>query len=247
MNKELEQLYNAVNQMEELGLPVSKDQMKRLEQAEKAYVEEELLPCMKAVATPLIKGLRQPLTLIVDYDPAQGIVVKTGNRKIGRVGRKPKKYEECDTVDTATSVHEDEIVEGEVLLTHAVDWSPFEYGFTIEHKFHEAIFKAVGHYIPRGSGVDVQLLFNGTLYDAKITNANRQVKGDTIRLLYRGKKNNFGTRLKQELPDVYNFIKRFKETNGGRAQCPLPSDLRRLLILKETEKEQVYKVECKAG
>lgn len=37
--------------MEDLGLPVSKDQMKRMEQAEKSYVEDELLSCLKAVAT----------------------------------------------------------------------------------------------------------------------------------------------------------------------------------------------------
>lgn len=244
MNKELEQLYNSIKQLEDLDLPIGKEQIRRVEQAEKKYVDGELLSELKKAAIPLVTGLRKPITLIVDYDPAQGIVIRTGNRKLGRAGRKPINYEKLEAAGTEHSVHDDSTVDGDVLLTHPVDWSPFEYGFTIEHKFHEAIFKAVGHYIPRGSGVDVKLLFNGSLYDAKITNADRQVKGDTIRLLYKGKRNNFGKRLQQELPDVYNYIKRFKEQNGGRSQCPLPSDLRHLLVMKETGKDMVYKIEC---
>lgn len=121
MNKELEQLYNAVKQMEDLGLPVSKDQMKRMEQAEKSYVEDELLSCLKAVATPLLDGLRQPLTLIVDYTPEQGIVVKTGNRKIGRVGRKPKKQEEGMATDAAAPAHEIEIRESGLSMPKTSD------------------------------------------------------------------------------------------------------------------------------
>lgn len=157
------------------------------------------------------------------------------------------KYINTKPQDDVTIHHpESRFAEPNVILTHPVDWSPFEYGFTIEHKYHEAIFKVVGRNITRGSGIDVQLLFKGELYDAKITNANRQVKGDTIRLLYRGKKNTFGGRLKQELPDVYNFIKEFKAKYGGRTQCPLPKDLRHLLLMKETAEEHVYEIECKS-
>lgn len=133
--------------------------------------------------------------------------------------------------------------EKDIPIFHPLDWSPFEYGFTIEYKFHEAIFEAVGHYLQRGTGIDITLLFKGDRYDAKITNANRQVKGDTIRLLYRGKKNHLGMRLAQEFPEVYNYIKQFKEAHGGRAQCKLPIDLLRTIKMYKTDKNDVYRIE----
>ena len=233
-----------MKQLEDLGLPISKEQRQRLEDSEKKYVSKKLLPSISTVTAPLLTGLHCPVTLLVDYDPEKGIVVKTTSHKIGRCGRKPKGYSSDETEVPTSKVSEG--IDDDVILTHPVDWSPFEYGFTIDHKYHQAIFDAVGHYIPRGTGVNVRLIFKGEVYHAKITNANRQVKSDTIRLLYNGKSNNFGTRLKRELPEVYNFIKRYKEQNGGRSQCPLPKNLKHLLLLKSTEKKDEYRIECEA-
>lgn len=223
MNKELNQQIEAIKQLKDLGLPVSKEQSERLILAEKYYVDNELIPTIEEVIRPHISCLSQPLTLIVEYDPIQGIIIKNSR---------------CGHEITMNS---------DIVLTHPVDWSPFEYGFTIDHKFHEAIFKAIGHYIPRGSGVNIKLYFEGKLYDAKITNANRQVKGDTIRLLYCGKHNNFGTRLKEELPELYDYLKQFKETNGGRSRCNIPIELRQRIALQKTAQPDVYNVLCFAN
>lgn len=121
------------------------------------------------------------------------------------------------------------------VFSHPIDWSPFEYGFTIDKKYHEAIFQTVGHYIYRGCGVDIKVLYDGAYYDAKITNANcKGRKGDTIRLLYRNKESNLGTRLKSVVPEIYLYIKEFKDLYGGRKQCILPNYLHKLLIFKRT-------------
>ena len=44
----------------------------------------------------------------------------------------------------------------------------------------------------------------------------------------------------ENFSEIYNYIKTFKEMNGGRKQCPLPSDLRKLLIMKRTEVSETF-------
>lgn len=183
------------------------------------FSENDIIQHIREQIQSVVSNYNSVLTLLVDYDPSKGLVIR--------------KQRSINVVEDSSAVYDEE---SDVVLTHPVDWSPFEYGFTIDKKFHDAIFKAVGKYIPRGSGVDIKIVFHGKVFDAKITNADCQGrKGDTIRLLYKGKNNTLGSYLKEVLPDIYNYIKTFKEKNGGRKQCPLPSDLRKLLIMKRTE------------
>lgn len=192
--------------------------------AQENFSENEVIQCIREQIQSVVSGYNSELTLLVDYDPSKGLVVR--------------KQRPINGVEDTSVVYDNE---SDVILTHPVDWSPFEYGFTIDKKFHEAIFKAVGKYIPRGSGVDVKIVFHGKVFDAKITNANCQGrKGDTIRLLYKGKNNTLGSYLKEVLPEIYSYIKTFKEQNGGRKQCPLPSDLRKLLVMKRTELRDTF-------
>lgn len=131
-----------------------------------------------------------------------------------------------------------------IVFSHLIDWSPFEYGFTIDKKYHEAIFNALGHYIFRGTGVDVKVLYDGTYYDAKISNADcKGRKGDTIRLLYKNKESNIGTILKKDVPEIYSYIKEFKDLYGGRKQCVLPKDKQRFLVFKNTEVDHSFIME----
>lgn len=178
----------------------------------------------------IVENYDSVLTLFVEFDPSKGLVVR--------------KQPIQDVEDSSGEMNK----EDDLILTHSIDWSPFEYGFTIDKKFHEAVFKAVGNYIPRGSGVDIKVLFQGKVFDAKITNADSQGrKGDTIRLLYKGKNNTLGSYLKEVLPEVYNYIKNFKEKNGGRKPCPLPSDLRRQLVMNCTENNGIFNMIIKAS
>lgn len=129
------------------------------------------------------------------------------------------------------------------VFSHPIDWSSFEYGFTIDKKYHASIFETLGQYIPRGSGVDIRVSFDKNIYDAQITNADCQGrKGDTIRLLYRRKYNNLGTQLKNVETDIYSFIKHFKDLYGGRKQCTLPKNLQKTLVFKKTYNPTLLKM-----
>lgn len=119
------------------------------------------------------------------------------------------------------------------VFSHPIDWSPFEYGFTIDKKYHEPLFKKEGIYIARGTGIEVKISFDGEIFEAKITNADCQGrKGDTIRLLYKSKSNSLGEKLKTVAPDIYSYIKNYKEQFGGKKQCTLPNKLKKSLVFK---------------
>lgn len=130
------------------------------------------------------------------------------------------------------------------VFSHPIDWSPFEYGFTIDKKYHDSIFRTLGQYIHRGSGVNIKIAFDKKEFEAKITNADCQGrKGDVIRLLYRSRYNNLGSHLKNVVPEIYSFIKTFKDLHGGRKQCVLPNNLRKHLVFKSSDVAGSFKME----
>lgn len=135
-------------------------------------------------------------------------------------------------------------VDNDRYFEHVLDWSTFEYGFTIEKKYHQIIFDFIGRYIVRGTGVDIKVRYNEEMFDAKITNANcMERKGDTIRLLYPGSCHNLGSQLKSNETAIYNYIKQFKDQYGGRRQCVLPVNLRKKLIFKKGDNDNTINME----
>ena len=117
---------------------------------------------------------------------------------------------------------------------------------TVETKLHQAVFNALGLYIQRGSGVEITLLIDKLTFKAKITNADRQVNGDTIRLLYKGKTATPGDYLKGKYPLAYEYLKDMKEAAGStRKQFELPPRLAKTIILKTTPKPLTFQMEIK--
>lgn len=134
----------------------------------------------------------------------------------------------------------------EPLLTHSLDWSPFEYGFTIDKKYHEALLKALaGKELPRGGFVPVVIEYDGEEFNAIIDHPDVKSRPDNIyRLIYRGKYK-IGDKLKENFPDTYKYIKALKEEHGGRFQVKLPDELKATIALFEKESPTKFKFECK--
>lgn len=134
----------------------------------------------------------------------------------------------------------------EPLLTHSLGWSPFEYGFTIDKKYHEALLKAIaGKDLPRGGFVPVVIEYDGEEFNAIIDHPDVKSRPDNIyRLLYRGKRK-IGDKLKENFPETYNYIKTLKEEHGGRFQVKLPDELKATISLFEKEPPSKFKFECK--
>lgn len=134
----------------------------------------------------------------------------------------------------------------EPILTHSLDWSPFEYGFTIDKKYHETLLKAIeGKDLPRGGIVPVVIEYDGEEFNAVIDHPDVKNRPDNIyRLLYRGKRK-IGDKLKENFPETYNYIKTLKDEHGGRFQVKLPDELKATITLFEKEPPTKFKFECK--
>ena len=131
---------------------------------------------------------------------------------------------------------------------HILDWSTFEYGFTIDKKYHQIVFELIGQYIARGTGINIKVRYNDELFDAKITNANSiGRKGDTIRLLYSGSSHNLGYQLKSNETIIYNYIKQFKDQYGGRKQYVIPDNLRKKLVFVKGNGDNIFDMEVVIG
>ena len=64
-----------------------------LEQLEDSLIAEEILPAISESVTPVLDILRRHLTLVVDYDPQAGIIVKTTRGEVVVKENTAKKYE----------------------------------------------------------------------------------------------------------------------------------------------------------
>jgi len=69
------------------------EQKKILEGLEDQLIAEEILPAISESVAPVLGTLRRPLTLVVDYDPEGGIVVKTTRGEVVVKENTAKKYE----------------------------------------------------------------------------------------------------------------------------------------------------------
>ena len=64
----LQDMYAAFAQLEELGLPISREQKEVLRNLEKAFVTDEIIPKIKEATLPLIKGVKASFSIKLDYD-----------------------------------------------------------------------------------------------------------------------------------------------------------------------------------
>lgn len=67
MNK-LEQVYAAIKQLEDLGLPVSREQRNAVLDVEKEYVDKEIIPLLEQKAIELFKSVKSPFDFVLKYD-----------------------------------------------------------------------------------------------------------------------------------------------------------------------------------
>jgi hypothetical protein len=72
----LEKLYEAVDMLESLELPVSYEQRAAIAQMEKEYLRDEIIPLMKQELEPLIKNMRNRFSLSIKYSKESGVSIE---------------------------------------------------------------------------------------------------------------------------------------------------------------------------
>ena len=91
---------------------LTEKQGKLLEELEDSLIAEEILPAISESVAPVLGILRRHLTLVVDYDPEGGIIVKTTRGEVVVKENTAKKYEIPSTkkvVKVAEAQHVEEI------------------------------------------------------------------------------------------------------------------------------------------
>lgn len=75
MNR-LENMYMALEALKNMGIPVSQEQKDMLAKLEQEYLDNELVPAIKAAVEPIVENCRLPFKLEVGYTPDEGLSVK---------------------------------------------------------------------------------------------------------------------------------------------------------------------------
>lgn len=95
MNK-LELLYNAIKQLEDLGLPISADQQKAVLEAENEYIDNEFIPLVKKTAKDKLCYVHNPVEIIIKYIPGGEPIVTKRATALSTSGSSERKKTEAD-------------------------------------------------------------------------------------------------------------------------------------------------------
>jgi len=69
----LDKAYEAVDLLENLGLPVSNEQLNAISQMEKDYLSEEIIPLIKQELEPMVQKMRNQFNMKVVYTKEKGL------------------------------------------------------------------------------------------------------------------------------------------------------------------------------
>lgn len=68
----LSDLKLALEQLKTLGLPISREQMRALQQAEDTYVETDIIPSIKEIVKELFSDIDNRVKIVIEYDGNPG-------------------------------------------------------------------------------------------------------------------------------------------------------------------------------
>jgi len=71
----LDKAYEAVDMLENLGLPVSNEQLNAIAQMEKGYLREEIIPLIKQELEPLVQKMRNQFNMKVVFTKEKGLEI----------------------------------------------------------------------------------------------------------------------------------------------------------------------------
>lgn len=92
---------------------LNNEQKKILEGLEDQLIAEEILPAISESVAPVLSTLRRPLTLVVEYDPEGGIVVKSTRGEVVVKENTTKEYQIPSTNKTVKVVETDSTSDSE--------------------------------------------------------------------------------------------------------------------------------------
>ena len=71
----LEELYQSIETLKKLGVPINDEQLKSLDSFEEDLIKNEVLPALSQDIAPRLNPIKRDLVLVVEYHPGQPISV----------------------------------------------------------------------------------------------------------------------------------------------------------------------------
>lgn len=73
--EKLNKAYEAIELLNNLGLPVSSEQQKAIQELEKNYLRQEVIPHIQEEMEPLVKGIKNPFQIEINYIKEEGLSI----------------------------------------------------------------------------------------------------------------------------------------------------------------------------
>ena len=71
----LEELYQSIDTLKKLGVPINKEQLRALDEFEEELIKSEVLPALSQDIAPRLNPIKRDLVLVVEYHPGEPISV----------------------------------------------------------------------------------------------------------------------------------------------------------------------------
>ena len=90
----LEQLYQTINSLKDLGLSLSDEIMEEADRLEEELIRGEIIPRLTRIVDPIVMQIQRPVVLRVEYVPEQPVTIQLtrrdfSNHKTGAAGFMP--------------------------------------------------------------------------------------------------------------------------------------------------------------
>lgn len=226
--------------MDTLGGQLTDKQKKVMEELEDKLIEEEILPAISQSVAPVLKSLRNPLALIVDYNPQIGITVKTTRNKVKVDEDEAKHYDIPESSNNNAKVGDKRVrrkdkVHWDIrtdkhyaaqLMIKEVDWSTFRSAITIPQVYHFAFEHALNTPLIKGTGMPIKIWLEDKPYDARIIDVkfSDPRRKRCIQITW-GAKSPLAKKLQELMPDTFAYMKEEKAKSMNSQMIKLPENL----------------------
>ena len=78
----LETLYNSIQGLKELGLPLNEETLKAVDNLEEELIKNEVIPRLSGSIEPIITQIKRPIVLVVDYVPGESLSVRLTRKRV---------------------------------------------------------------------------------------------------------------------------------------------------------------------
>lgn len=78
----LEELYNSINVLKKLGLPLNDETLEAVNHLEEELIKNEVIPRLSESIEPIITKIQRPLVLVIDYMPNEKLSVRMTRKRV---------------------------------------------------------------------------------------------------------------------------------------------------------------------